>query len=305
MNTHILSAILAPAALAVTASPSFKLEYVHNLATTAGELRASAMRLSYDPLLEEIYAVGYGAVRVYNLRGVETFRFGDDAALGKVHAVAGLENGDLMVLAIRENRMDLVRCNFRGEPLELVTLTGLPAELGEFAPAAIAYAQGRLYLADLLNLKVAVVTLQGAHLASYDLAAMLQVEDRRQEHALNAFSVDSRGNLLFTIAPIFKAFVVSPGGEVRSFGKAGSAPGNFGVVAGIGSDDEGRIYLADTLKCAVMVFDPNFRFLGEFGGRGRKPGELISPTSLAVTRNAVYVSQDGDRGVAAYRIRGG
>ena len=82
---------------------------------------------------------------------------------------------------------------------------------------------------------------------------------------------------------LFKAFVVSPDGKVTaSFGKAGSAPGLFGIVGGIAKDDQGNYLVVERLRSVVMVFDKEFRFLKEFGYRGDKPGNLIRPNEVAV-----------------------
>jgi len=67
--------------------------------------------------------------------------------------------------------------------------------------------------------------------------------------------------------------VVSPDGKVTaSFGKAGSAPGLFGVVGGIAKDDRGNYLVWSGFAALVMVFDTEFQFLYEFGYRGDKPG---------------------------------
>jgi len=165
------------------------------------------------------------------------------------------------------------------------------------------YAQGRIYLADLPRMKVLVVDEQGAYAASYDLATLIDLEEKNREDAgLGGFNVDPAGNLLFTVPPLFRAYVLSPGGEVRSFGTPGSAPGKFNVVNGIAGDETGRLYVVDTLKCAVLAFDRDFKFLGEFGYRGYSPGRLIAPRSVAVGNGNVYVAQYGGRGVTVYRV---
>ena len=108
--------------------------------------------------------------------------------------------------------------------------------------------------------------------------------------------------MLFTVAPLFRAFVVSLSGQVRSFGRPGSAPGHFGIVAGIGADP-GRYYVVDNLKGAVIVFDRDLKLVGQFGARGSRKDQLQGPTSVAVAGDRVFVSQNGARGVAVYQVR--
>jgi DNA-binding beta-propeller fold protein YncE len=303
MSAHTFIATLAPALLAMTGSSGFKLEYRYNLATVAGEVHTSAASLSFDPQSQELYVVGHGQVRVFNASGMEVFRFGDDAALGSIYGVAALEDGDLLVISYRDSRPGLLRLNFRGEIIESVELTGVPEAFKDLGPNAIAYRNGRVYLADLMGMRVLLVDPAGKYLASYDLAEIIDVADKRSDHGLNGFGVDRDGSMLFTVAPLFRGFVVSLAGQVRSFGRPGSAPGSFGIVAGIGSDPAGRYYVVDTLKCAVLVFDSSLKFLGEFGSRGKRPGQLVGPTSVAVADNRIFVSQQGNRGITVYQVR--
>jgi len=73
-------------------------------------------------------------------------------------------------------------------------------------------------------------------------------------------------------------------------------------VAGIATDDSGNIYIADTLKSVVMIFDKDFKFIMELGYRGEKPGNLIAPRNMIVNNGNIYVSQSRKRGVSVYRI---
>lgn len=306
MHAHKLAAIIAPVLLVAASSPrGFGLEYRFNLATLAGDVHTSAAALYYDRRAQEIFLTGHGRVRIFNAAGMETYRFGDDVALGSIYGVAALENGDLLVLGYRNDKPGLLRCDFRGRLIRAVELTGVPEAFRGMRPNAIAYQDGRVYLADLQQMRVVLIDPGGKHLASYDLAERIGVAGKRQDNGMNGFGVDREGSILFTVAPLFKAFVVSLQGQVRSFGRPGSGPGGFGVATGIGSDDRGRYYVADSLKCAVLVFDSSLAFLGEFGTRGSRPGQLLGPTSVAVAGDRVFVSQNGARGVAVYQVREG
>jgi DNA-binding beta-propeller fold protein YncE len=54
----------------------------------------------------------------------------------------------------------------------------------------------------------------------------------------------------------------------------------------------------------VNVFDKNFKFLMEFGSRGRGQGQLIIPQQLAIDSNdRVYVIQEGNRGVSVFSMQ--
>jgi DNA-binding beta-propeller fold protein YncE len=278
--------------------------FLYDLATLTGAVRLSGLGLSFDPTARELFTVGYGTVRIFNSAGVETYSFVGDDEFGSPLAVAAQDDGDLLLLTVKGNDYSIVRANFRGEPQGRLQASGVPQGFAQdFYPGAIVYAKGKVYLADLPRMKVLVVDERGAYVASYDLATLIDLEERKKEDAgLGGFGVDPAGNLLFTVPPLFKAYVLSPGGEVRSFGTPGSAPGKFNVVTGIAGDDAGRIYVVDMLKCAVIVFDRDLKFLGEFGYRGYSPGRLIAPRSVAVGNGNVYVAQYGGRGVTVYRV---
>ena len=110
---------------------------------------------------------------------------------------------------------------------------------------------------------------------------------------LNGFTVDSQGNMFFTVPVLFTAFRLSADGELTGFGRAGSGRGKFGVVAGIATDEMGYIYVSDRLRCVVLVFDPNLQFQTEFGYRGDQPSNLIVPDDLAIDRERQRLCRAG------------
>jgi hypothetical protein len=151
-------------------------------------------------------------------------------------------------------------------------------------------------------MKAVVIDPDGKFLAFHDLRA-LAGDKKTEERALGGFSVDEAGNLLFTVPTLFTAYVVSPGGEVKSFGSPGSREGRFNIAGAIARDETGTVYVADVLRCVVLFFDGNdFKYLGETGGRGYGPGRLIAPSSMVVGNNWLFISQGAERGVNAYRV---
>lgn len=280
-------------------------DYRFNFATSAGALRATFSALVYDPAGDELYALSQGVVRIFSPTGMETFAFGDEPGLTGASAVAALEDGDVLALMTRTTDWSIVRGSFRGELKGSFQITGVPDTfpMKEFRPSAMRYVGGKLYLADRGGMRVLVTTATGAYERSYDLAELIDSADKRGDLGIRGFDVDRAGNILFTVSPLFRAFVVSPEGKVRGFGRAGSAPGRFGVVAGIAEDGAGNFYVSDILRCAIIVFDKNLEFVGEFGGRGFDEAGLIGPSEIAVANGNVYVLQGARRGVSVFRLR--
>lgn len=308
---HRLAIAAAAVALGVTATSAraqaafAKGTYLYTLSSPTGPVPSSWSGLSYDPEHKEIFVVDLsdGTVGIFNEAGMEVYRFGADDEIGSVLSVAPLEGGDLAILSNdASGRYRLSRCNFRGEMQKHIALTGVPADIAaEFAPTVVVYRNEKLYLADRAGMKVVVADLAGACVASYDLVRLMKVDKKhRFDAVMHAFNVDAQGNLLFTDAPLFKVFIVSPDGTLTGFGTRGGSPGRFNIVGGIARDEQGRLLVTDILRSVVMVFDEKFEFLGEFGERGWDRAELIAPLELAVADGKVFVSQSARRGVSVF-----
>ena len=66
------------------------------------------------------------------------------------------------------------------------------------------------------------------------------------------------------------------GNFVKSWGRTGSAPGQFKELRGIASDAAGNIYVADAGNKRIQVFDGEGNFKSEFGGIGTPMAICIS-----------------------------
>lgn len=303
--TQLILSVLAAAAFSRPAAAELRSVFAYRLSDTTGALPLSWTPLAWDATAGELYVIdsGTGLVDVFNENGMNVFVFGDDTALATLAGVAPLADGDLAALVRRGERWTLLRCNFRGEPKAEIVLQGVPASFGDFSPGALRTANGKLYLADKGAMKVLVVSPGGAFLGSWDLKALLHFNKKTGANAdLRGFNVDSAGNLLGTIPGLFLAFRVTPEGQLQSFGTRGSSAGKFNIVAGIASDESGHLYVADTLKCAVLVFDKDLKFIDQFGYRGQDDDEgLIAPSELEVGGGFVFVSQSVG-GVKAFQV---
>jgi hypothetical protein len=308
MRLLALAAALALALPGESRAAPVTTEYLYNLSTVTGDVRTSGAVLAVDAANKEVFALADGLVRVFNEAGMEIYSFASPPGLSGVHALAPLENGDLLFLSYereQSDRLGLYRANFRGELLGQVDLKGFPPELEGFRLDALAEAGGRIYLADRSRMLIAVTDAEGNFVQVHDVAAMLgdDIAKKRADYGLKGFRVNRKGDVLFTIQPLFKAYVLSAEGTLRAFGQRGSAPGKFNVVAGIAQDERGYLYVTDMLKSAVLVFDPEFRFSKEFGYRGRHRGAILAPVDVVVLDGKVFVSQMGRRGIAVFKVQ--
>jgi len=307
----ILFAVLFVGALSTSAlGGTIQATYLYNLSNFTGTLPYNWVRAYADKENNEFYVINPsdGSVRIFNESGMEIYRFGDDYGLGGIYDIAVDKEGNILLLSHKTtdtgSRYSIIRCNYRGEPISKIEMKNIPPEFSDFLPSRLFYKEESLYLASPGGMRVLVVGEEGNFKKSFDIATLLELsEGRRVETGIFGFSVDKEGNIFFTVPVLFKAYKLSPNGEITSFGRRGSQPGRFNIVSGIVTDDKGYIYIADTLRCVVMIFDRDFRFQTEFGYRGFKPGNLIAPRELAVdSKGNLYVTQSRRRGVSVYKL---
>ncbi len=61
-----------------------------------------------------------------------------------------------------------------------------------------------------------------------------------------------------------------------------TAPGEFGGASNVALDQEGNVYVTDTINNRVEIFDADGKFIGEFGKHGDGPGYFARPKGIAV-----------------------
>lgn len=246
-------------------------------------------------------------IRIFNEYGMETYHVGEDKEFFDVRDLTLDDEGFIYILRGKTGKR-ISKLNFKGYPVEHITVTGISTEFRRFYPDTIVYRNDHIYLADTNALVVVKADLQGRYVDGYDIAPLIVplLEKGKDPDTITMFGVDidPEENIVFTVPVLFSAFRLSPTGKLEQFGNSGSSPGQFGVVAGIASDEHGFYYVTDRLRCVVMIFDKNFKFIKEFGHRGYRPANLIVPDDVAIDKMGnIYVSQAANRGVSVFKIR--
>jgi hypothetical protein len=278
--------------------------FLYVLSDFTGPLPYDLVRLSVDKERTEVYVINYNYLRVFNEYGMEIYRFGDDLDLGSILDVAVDQKGDILLLCYKDKEAAIVRCNYRGEPVSRIELKNFPPEFSEFGPDRMTYQDGSLYLVSMTGMRVVTVDTEGRFRKGFDLIPLLELDEKsRGNVSMSGFSVDRDGNILFTIAVLFKACVLSPDGKLEWFGKPGSTPGKFNIAGGIVKDSKGNILVVDRLKSTVMIFNKNYEYLTQFGFRGGRRDNLVAPDDMAIDKNdRVYITQGRKRGINVYAL---
>ncbi|MCZ6633360.1 MAG: peptidyl-alpha-hydroxyglycine alpha-amidating lyase family protein [bacterium] len=80
------------------------------------------------------------------------------------------------------------------------------------------------------------------------------------------------------------------GKHLKSWGEAGSGPGQFAVVHNIGCDKNGRVLVCDRENSRIQIFDPDGKFMEEWT-------DVNNPGDVCITAdNTIYVAEQGGGG---------
>ncbi len=141
---------------------------------------------------------------------------------------------------------------------------------------------GRIYVVDASHKAVMAFDLQAAQLSKWELAA-------RGTHfvAPVAIAEDGAGGVLVTDAELAEVFRLGPDGEPT--GRYGQ--GVLTRPTGIARDPvAGLIYVADTGKHDIKVFDDAGNLIELIGSRGNGDGLFNTPTHLSFEEGQLYVA---------------
>ena len=107
---------------------------------------------------------------------------------------------------------------------------------------------------------------------------------------------DTSGNLLVADTHYFRVLAYTPFGTLLADrclgGRSGRGPGEFNFVTDAVQDSRGCYYVSEYGDCdRIQKLSPEGRYLMQWGGRGRSPGQFARPQSLAVdAQDRVWVA---------------
>ena len=97
----------------------------------------------------------------------------------------------------------------------------------------------------------------------------------------------------------------------HSFGKYGSAKGQFKSPRDIAINSKGLLYVTDTQQIRsghhrIQLFTPEGQFVAQFGAYESGPGQLDSPVGITIDRSTdlVYVTEEGNNRISIFTSEG-
>ncbi|MFI5370986.1 MAG: NHL repeat-containing protein [Candidatus Eisenbacteria bacterium] len=171
-------------------------------------------------------------------------------------------------------------CDFRGHSLTHLTLPAPDDRLttGGAGPIAIA-ADGRIYVASRRD-RPRIYVFGPDHRLERSWGEAGTAPG--QLHSITALAVGPDSNVVVTCARTERAVQVfdAQGRYLRGFGVHDIGPGNFSQPTGVVVTPDGRIWVVDSIRANLQVFDPAGTLVGATGG-GEGPGAWLYPSALA------------------------
>jgi len=157
--------------------------FLYALSNFSGPVPYNWGRVFVDRERNEIYVLYKNAIRVFSQSGMEIYRFGEDSDLGRIVDAAVDLVGNILLLTDKGAGVELLRCNFRREPVAKFKIKNLPAEFSPFSPNRIICREGRFYFAALDAMKVVVAATDGEFEKGYDIAPLLDLTKKEKASA--------------------------------------------------------------------------------------------------------------------------
>ncbi len=121
---------------------------------------------------------------------------------------------------------------------------------------------------------------------------------------------DRQGNLMVADTHYFRVLFYTPAGELLEGktigGVGGNGAGEFGFVTDAVQDSRGNFYVAEYGQYdRIQKFDPEGKYMFEWGGHGEKPGQFIRPQNLVIDQNEhIWVADACNHRIQVFDISG-
>ena len=188
--------------------------------------------------------------------------------------VADPLSGSIFVFDLKTKKMDLWGTEGRGR---LLNPFGLAVDKND-----------NVYVSDTAQKRVNVYNSDGKMIAS-----VVKAGNEIISNPTGLAVDDARNRLLIVDSRAHKIFVCELNQLDRCtvFGKKGDGDGEFYFPSYVAVDNEGRIYVSDTLNFCVKIFDKDFKFIRRLGEHGTGMGMFDRPKGIAVdSEGHIYIA---------------
>ncbi len=151
------------------------------------------------------------------------------------------------------------------------------------SPVGVAVGKDRVYLSDSSLKRIFVYDLHGRFLKTFAGQPLERP---------TGLALDERSRRLYvTDTAAHRVLVFGDDGKLQnSFGRRGTANGEFNFPTNLWLDGEGSLLVVDSLNYRVQTFRPDGTFVAEFGRQGDVSGDFASPKGIATdTQGHIYV----------------
>src|SRR3989338_6005380 len=156
---------------------------------------------------------------------------------------------------------------------------------------------GNIYLSDAGEINI--LNYRGEYLRKFDLSSVPDFTLL----SIQSLHIDENGYIYIGDGRLSRIIVFDSAGKfLFMFGIISSLFGGFSMPSNIDTDGE-RLFVVDTNRFVVIIFDRNGKPIAEFGGAGRNPENLSWPSDVKIGENGkIYVCDTGNARVQVYEL---
>lgn len=285
---HLMVLGVASTSVVASERPTYRLKYLFSInAITTEKAFGSISALYMDNKNGEllILDVANSRVVIVDQQGLPIHHFLIEKGVVSDITVDG--SGDILTAG-----GDKVRVyNYRGKYKGLLDLSSVPDADSISLQSIKTGKNGRIYLGT-RGKKARIITLdsKGKYIS--------QIEAKGRFINVRGLSVLD-DSFLFLASGYFKVIRIEGTGDIAlSFGQVSSLPGGFSMPIDLDVDEMGRMYVVDTNRFRVIIFDSNGKLIWEFGGST----VFRWPRSIAVSDKGVIYVADGTNNVRVFEV---
>lgn len=122
-------------------------------------------------------------------------------------------------------------------------------------------------------------------------------------------AADSVAKILVADTHYYRMLAFTPDGELiedlKVGGVAGHRPGEFAFVTDAVADSEGCYYVGEyNASDRIQKFDPDGKFMTQWGGTGHQPGQFVRPQSLMIHEDVLWIADSCNHRIQRYSLAG-